>query len=101
MKKLKIFVTTWLIVDSYYEKGYRLYRRVVSEHESGPNSYTPEEWVYLDCQPVEIDDIKFDVREKILEGLEGEKKKIMAEYAANMASIEDRISKLLALEVDE
>lgn len=95
------YLVTWLIEDPDYERGYRLYHSSegmwwTEENRSG----TPEHWVFLHKQIVQIEEPEFDVRELMLKSLEGSKQRLMAEYSATMASIEDRISKLTALEVD-
>ncbi|PNV83814.1 MAG: hypothetical protein C0610_16680 [Desulfobacteraceae bacterium] len=100
MKKTKkVWITTYLIQDATNEVGYYLYHEVLRQERKDYSKYMPEHWVFLHVQPVEIEEPDFDIREKMLESLQGEKKRMMAEYSANMASIEDRISKLTALEV--
>lgn len=101
MKKMKIIVATYLVPDEYASKGFRIAYSVRPEEE-GPyrDGYMDEYgWVELSQQVVEIEEPDYDVREVLLKGLKAEEKKLVAEYAKSKASIEDRISKLMALEV--
>lgn len=96
---MKLWIRQYLIEDDTKDLGYYIYG--TSEHSkyNEKYAYDPEGWVFLCEEEVEVADPEFDVREMVLKGLEGTKKKMMAEYSAKMASINDRISKLTALEV--
>jgi len=98
MKTKKVFVATFIIISEYSDGGYYI------SYASRETPYEEDHmadygWVFITQEEVEISEPDFDIREKLLAGLEGEKRKIMAEYAKSMASIEDKISKLQALEV--
>lgn len=97
MKKT-IFVATFLIADEYTEQGFRIKH---CAHDTPFDSDYMEDygWIFIVQQEVEIDEPSYDVRELLLKGLKAEERKLVAEYAKSKASIEDRVSKLMALEV--
>lgn len=96
---MKLWIRQFLIEDENKEAGYHIYPTSHTCQYDPKYSYDPEGWVFLCEHEIEVPDPEFDVREMVLKGLEGEKKRMMADYSAKMASIEDRISKLTALEV--
>lgn len=101
MKKMKIIVATYLVPDEYYPNGFRI-AYSVRPVEDGPcrEGYMEDYgWVELSQEVVEVEEPDYDIREVLLKGLKAEEKKLVAEYAKSKASIEDRVSKLMALEV--
>lgn len=95
----KQWVTVYLTPNDYGDEPYRLHCTISSGRRGPDYEYAVDSWVFLCDEEIEVAIPDFDIREKLLESLNGEKQKLMAEYAKNMASIEDKISKLLALEV--
>ena len=94
---MKVWVTQYLVPSEHREKGFYVRANNTTELRGPDYEYTPDGWVFLCEEEVEVKDPTFDAREVLLKALEGEKKLIMADYAKSMASIEDKIGKLTAL----
>jgi len=93
-----IFVATFLIADEYTEHGFRI--KYCADDTPFDSDYMEDYgWIFIVQQEVGIEEPDYDVRELLLKGLKAEERKLVAEYAKSKASIEDRISKLMALEV--
>ena len=97
MKTQQVFVQAFIYENKYREEGYSIVFDATKE------SYDPDRcpsgWVFLAEMEIDMPLPDFDAREKLLELAVGELKELMAKYAREKATIEDKISKLTALEV--
>jgi len=96
---MKIFIRQYLTPSSVDDSGYSIYATTNTIKHNPKYAYDPDDWVFLCEEEVEVADPEFDVREMILKGLEGQKEKLMADYSKAMMEVEDKISKLTALEM--
>lgn len=62
----------------------------------GMDDYTPDEYILLGSVEVDVE-FTTDTRQAEIEALEKQKQEVRAELAAKLATIDDRISKLMAL----
>jgi hypothetical protein len=102
MSKKTMFIQSYLSESEYQDCGYFIHTVIhdVCWEERCENSWLSptKEAIFLSEQEVEVDIPEFDAREKLLASLEGKKRDLMAKYQRDKASIEDKISKLLALD---
>jgi hypothetical protein len=96
---MKVFVRQYLTPSESSDTGYSIYTTTNVCKYNPKHAYDPDDWVFLCEEEVELPDPEFDVRETILKGLKGQEQRLMADYSKNMASIKDKISKLMALEM--
>ena len=102
-KEVTRWATLYVVPSEYNESGFTFHMdfkyRCKEERDKSDWDNDPEDWVFLCEEEYTMEVPTFDMREKLLESLQGTKRRKMAEYQKEMASIDDRISKLTALEV--
>ena len=100
----KVTLVQFIRSSDYAESGYHVGWNVSTFRKTRENweaYYDGDNEKLLQYHELDLPDYDGDIREAAHEILEGEKKKLMAEYIAAKTLLEEKISNLLALEVGE
>ena len=101
MKKVKLYVSTFLVAYSHREEGYYLAHKVDDwdreRRQASEYCNDPDTWAFICEVEIEIEIPLFNPTELLLLALEKDREELVAKHVAAMAIVNDKISKLQAL----